>query len=98
MPASARFGAESFQSWLPDLEQRSLAENFYWAICRKILNIAKELDYFPKNSKAARLLADTYFCNFSLFQSMPDSWAVKQLSPSCRSIAWTNPHAPRGTR
>ncbi len=64
------------------LEQRSLAENFYWAICRKILKFASELDYFPEELEGLdALLSDTYFCNFSLFQSMPDSWAVKQLFP-----------------
>lgn len=64
------------------LQQRSLAENFYWAICRKILKLAKELDYFPEELEGLEgLLSDTYFCNFSLFQSMPDSWAVKQLFP-----------------
>src|SRR5581483_4086136 len=64
------------------LVQRSLAENFYWAICRKVLKLASELDYFPEELEGLDgLLSDTYFCNFSLFQSMPDSWAVKQLSP-----------------
>jgi arginine decarboxylase len=64
------------------LEQRSLAENFYWAICRRIFKLAKELDYFPEDLEGLEaLLSDTYFCNFSLFQSMPDSWAVKQLFP-----------------
>jgi arginine decarboxylase len=67
--------------YLP-LDQRSLAENFYWAICRKILRFAKELDFFPEELEGLDgLLSDTYFCNFSLFQSMPDSWAVKQLFP-----------------
>lgn len=64
------------------LEQRSLAENFYWAICRKILKLAGELDFFPEELEGLDgMLSDTYFCNFSLFQSMPDSWAVKQLFP-----------------
>jgi arginine decarboxylase len=64
------------------LDQRSLAENFYWAICRKILKLAGELDFFPEELEGLDgLLSDTYFCNFSLFQSMPDSWAVKQLFP-----------------
>jgi arginine decarboxylase len=67
--------------YLP-LQQRSLAENFYWAICRKIFKYAQELDYFPEDLEGLEaMLADTYFCNFSLFQSMPDSWAVKQLFP-----------------
>jgi arginine decarboxylase len=67
--------------YLP-LIQRSLAENFYWAICRRIQKMAAELDYFPEELEGLEsLLSDTYFCNFSLFQSMPDSWAVKQLFP-----------------
>jgi arginine decarboxylase len=67
--------------YLP-LLQRSLAENYYWAICRRIQKMAGELDYFPEELEGLEsLLSDTYFCNFSLFQSMPDSWAVKQLFP-----------------
>jgi arginine decarboxylase len=67
--------------YLP-LIQRSLAENYYWAICRRIHRMAKELDYFPEDLEGLdALLSDTYFGNFSLFQSMPDSWAVKQLFP-----------------
>lgn len=67
--------------YLP-LDQRSLAENLYWAICRRVQRLAKDLDYFPEELEGLDgMLADTYFCNFSLFQSMPDSWAVKQLFP-----------------
>ncbi|HUS06944.1 MAG TPA: biosynthetic arginine decarboxylase [Bryobacteraceae bacterium] len=67
--------------YLP-LTQRSLAENFYWAICRRVQRMAKELDFFPEELEGLEgMLSDTYFCNFSLFQSMPDSWAVKQLFP-----------------
>jgi len=67
--------------YLP-LQQRSMAENLYWAICRRILRMARELDYFPEDLEGLEsMLSDTYFCNFSLFQSMPDSWAVKQLFP-----------------
>jgi arginine decarboxylase len=64
------------------LEQRSIAENMYWHVSRKVLKMAKELDYFPEELEGLEsMLSDTYFCNFSLFQSMPDSWAVKQLFP-----------------
>ncbi|MEO7648910.1 MAG: biosynthetic arginine decarboxylase, partial [Bryobacteraceae bacterium] len=64
------------------LEQRCLAENLYWNICRRVQNLAGELDYFPEELEGLEaLLSDTYFCNFSLFQSMPDSWAIKQLFP-----------------
>lgn len=64
------------------LEQRCLAENFFWAICRKIQKMSKELDFMPEELEGLEaMLSDTYFCNFSLFQSMPDSWAIKQLFP-----------------
>ena len=67
--------------YLP-LQQRSWAESIYWVICRRIQKLAKQLDYFPEELEGLDgLLSDTYFCNFSLFQSMPDSWAVKQLFP-----------------
>src|SRR5690349_6684266 len=67
--------------YLP-LAQRSQAEKLYWAICRRIHRLAKELEYFPEELEGLDgMLSDTYFCNFSLFQSMPDSWAVKQLFP-----------------
>jgi arginine decarboxylase len=67
--------------YLP-LDQRSLAENLYWSICRRVQRMAKELEYFPEELEVLDgMLSDTYFCNFSLFQSMPDSWAVKQLFP-----------------
>ncbi|MEP6537951.1 MAG: arginine decarboxylase, partial [Bryobacteraceae bacterium] len=55
---------------------------FYWAICHRIQKLAKDLDFFPEELEGLEsLLSDTYFCNFSLFQSMPDSWAIKQLFP-----------------
>jgi arginine decarboxylase len=67
--------------YLP-LDQRCVAENLYWAICRKIQKQALQLDFFPEELEGIdATLSDTYFCNFSLFQSMPDSWAIKQLFP-----------------
>ena len=67
--------------YLP-LAQRSQAEKLYWAICRRIHKMGKELEFFPEELEALdSMLSDTYFCNFSLFQSVPDSWAVKQLFP-----------------
>lgn len=67
--------------YLP-LDQRCLAENLFWAICRKIQKMGKDLDFFPEELEGLdSMLSDTYFCNFSLFQSMPDSWAIKQLFP-----------------
>jgi arginine decarboxylase len=67
--------------YLP-LDQRSLAENIFWAICRKIQKLVRQLEFVPEDLQGLdALLSDTYFCNFSLFQSMPDSWAIKQLFP-----------------
>jgi arginine decarboxylase len=67
--------------YLP-LEQRALAEHLYWVICRRIQRMAADLEFFPEELEGIdALLSDTYFCNFSIFQSMPDSWAVKQLFP-----------------
>ncbi|MBA4019510.1 MAG: arginine decarboxylase [Pirellula sp.] len=67
--------------YLP-IDQRSMAENLFWAICRKIQRLTKQLEFVPEDLQGLdALLSDTYFCNFSLFQSMPDSWAIKQLFP-----------------
>ncbi len=64
------------------LEQRVLAENLYWAICAKILRTAREAGELPEELEALEhQLSDTYFCNFSVFQSLPDSWAIDQLFP-----------------
>jgi len=64
------------------LEQRVLAENFFWAICHKVLRMGKEAGEFSEELEALEhLLSETYFCNFSLFQSLPDSWAIDQLFP-----------------
>ncbi|MDX1980804.1 MAG: biosynthetic arginine decarboxylase [Bryobacteraceae bacterium] len=64
------------------LVQRSMAETIYWAICKRIQRMGRDLDFFPEELEGLEgMLSDTYFCNFSLFQSMPDSWAVKQLFP-----------------
>ena len=64
------------------LELRSLTEKLFWGVCGKILKILKESDYVGDDFEQLEAqLSDTYFCNFSLFQSMPDSWAIKQLFP-----------------
>jgi len=67
--------------YLP-LDQRSKAEDLFWNICRKIIRLVGEVEFMPEELAGLdRLLSDTYFCNFSLFRSMPDSWAIKQLFP-----------------
>jgi arginine decarboxylase len=64
------------------VELRAVAEQLFWAVCNKMLRIVRELEYIPEELQGLEaMLSDTYFCNFSIFQSMPDSWAVKQLFP-----------------
>ncbi len=64
------------------LAERSLAETIFWGCAQKILKIVRELEYVPDDLEGIeRVLADTYFCNFSCFQSLPDHWAVQQLFP-----------------
>jgi len=65
-----------------DIEMRALSERLFWAVCSKLLKIVREMEYVPEELQGLEaLLSDTYFCNFSIFQSMPDSWAIKQLFP-----------------
>jgi arginine decarboxylase len=67
--------------YLP-LEQRCMAENLFWAICTRLHRLAQSMSEVPEDLQGLEeQLSDTYFCNFSLFQSIPDSWAIKQLFP-----------------
>jgi len=64
------------------LEQRALAEDLYWSVCARALESFRRQEEEPEErAELEHLLADTYFCNFSLFQSLPDSWAIEQLFP-----------------
>ena len=63
-----------FSHGIVDLKTRAQIERLYWSITREINQIAGGL-------KLSKLLADKYFCNFSLFQSLPDSWAIDQIFP-----------------
>ena len=58
------------------------AETLYWTICAKLRKLVQTMEEVPEDLQGLDdTLADTYFCNFSLFQSIPDSWAIKQLFP-----------------
>ncbi|HVY60889.1 MAG TPA: biosynthetic arginine decarboxylase, partial [Planctomycetota bacterium] len=64
------------------LEERILADNLFRATCHKVLRLAREMGEVPEDmAHLERDLSDTYFCNFSIFQSMPDAWAIDQLFP-----------------
>jgi len=64
------------------LERRVQCEELFWAICHKALDIIRSLSHVPEELQGMEaMLSDTYFCNFSMFQSLPDLWAVDQLFP-----------------
>ena len=66
-----------------DLRARARVEQLFWATCEKILKIVRDVPYVPDELEGLeRQLTDTYYCNFSLFQSLPDHWAVRQLFPT----------------
>ena len=64
------------------LKDRALAEKFFRSLLAKIHNLYKQLSEIPEEIEILdRILLETYFCNFSVFQSLPDSWAINQLFP-----------------
>ena len=65
-----------------DLRTRAQVERLFWSIAREVHEMANEIKHSPEElRKIAKLLPDKYFCNFSLFQSLPDSWAIDQIFP-----------------
>ncbi len=75
-------GNSLFNVGLLDLRGRARVEQLFWGCCEAIVKIIRDLDYVPDDLEGLeKNLADTYYGNFSVFQSMPDHWAVKQLFP-----------------
>ena len=73
---------ELFSHGLIDLRTRAQIEKLYWSVTREIKHIASQMKRVPEElHKVNKLLADKYFCNFSLFQSLPDTWAIDQIFP-----------------
>ena len=71
-----------FSHGIVDLKTRAQIERLYWSITREINQIPGGLKHAPDEFRGlSKLLADKYFCNFSLFQSLPDSWAIDQIFP-----------------
>ena len=71
-----------FAHGMVDLKTRAQIEAMYWSVCHEINAIAKTLKHVPDELRGLdKLLADKYFCNFSLFQSLPDCWGIDQLFP-----------------
>ncbi len=75
-------GLDLFRHGLIDLRTRAQIESVYWSITREVNAIAHTQKHMPEElRKLDKLLADKYYCNFSLFQSLPDSWAIDQFFP-----------------
>ncbi|MCF8721103.1 biosynthetic arginine decarboxylase [Nitrospina gracilis] len=71
-----------FSLGMISLKDKAIADKLFWVICRKIQDLASRLKYMPDELKTLnQRLADKYFCNFSVFQSLPDSWAIDQVFP-----------------
>ena len=71
-----------FNLGLIDLNTRAQIERLYWSIARDVYEMAVSMKHAPDElKKISKLLPDKYFCNFSLFQSLPDSWAIDQIFP-----------------
>ncbi|MFP6683720.1 MAG: biosynthetic arginine decarboxylase [Polyangiaceae bacterium] len=64
------------------LTERARCERLFWSACRRMATLRESLTRVPEELKFLdKILSDTYFCNFSMFQSLPDAWAVDQLFP-----------------
>ena len=71
-----------FSHGIVDLRTRADIESMYWSVTREVNMLAQNQKHIPEELWSLdKLLADKYFCNFSLFQSLPDSWAIDQLFP-----------------
>jgi arginine decarboxylase len=64
------------------LPERAKAERLFWACCRKVMAVARETDFVPEDiEELSQSMASLYYINLSVFQSMPDTWAIDQLFP-----------------
>ena len=71
-----------FSHGIVDLQTRADIESMYWSVTREVNLLAQTQKHIPEELMTLdKLLADKYFCNFSLFQSLPDTWAIDQLFP-----------------
>ncbi len=71
-----------FSLGMLDLRTRAQIEKLFWSIAREVGEIAASMKHVPEDlRKIAKMIPDKYFCNFSLFQSLPDSWAIDQIFP-----------------
>ncbi len=73
---------DRFSLGILDLKTRAQVERLFWSIAREVHGMASKLKHIPDELRnLSKLLSDKYFCNFSLFQSLPDAWAIDQIFP-----------------
>ncbi len=73
---------DRFSLGIIDLKTRAQVEKLFWSVAKELHGMTEKLKHAPDELRMlAKLLADKYFCNFSLFQSLPDSWAIDQIFP-----------------
>lgn len=73
---------ELFSLGLLDLRTRAQIEKLFWSVARDVNDLTRSMKHPPEElKKVDRMLPEKYFCNFSLFQSLPDSWAIDQVFP-----------------
>lgn len=73
---------DRFSLGLVDLKTRAQIERLFWSIAREVYRMANETKHMPDEIRQlSKMLCDKYFCNFSLFQSLPDAWAIDQIFP-----------------
>lgn len=73
---------DMFSLGILDLRNRALAEKLFWEIAREVGQLGSQMKHPPEElRKISKMLPDKYFCNFSLFQSLPDAWAIDQVFP-----------------
>lgn len=71
-----------FSLGMLDLRTRAQIEELFWSVAREVGEITNGMKHAPEElRKVAKMVPDKYFCNFSLFQSLPDSWAIDQVFP-----------------
>ncbi len=71
-----------FAHGMINLKTRAEIEAMYWSVCHEINALTRGMKHIPDELRGLdKLLADKYFCNFSLFQSLPDCWGIDQLFP-----------------
>ena len=71
-----------FAHGMINLKTRAEIEAMYWSVCHEINGLTRGMKHIPDELRGLdKLLADKYFCNFSLFQSLPDCWGIDQLFP-----------------